>query len=1002
MSKKPTGIVISREKMKYTVVWKCGDSNYSGGQKFQYRINDGKWESISISGGARKKTISLDADDYNPTKEKVFEKLTVRIKGKKSGSKWSDWSVKTYKNGKPDVPELTAELDSQLTNKTTFTWDVTTEDNDKKPFYHTAWETMLLEECDITDGSDLVWESSQLGWETGSGTRASSKYIEEDTSLLANSSYTRWFRARARGAGGDSSWRYEKHVYARPYQAQIIDAYVANTDAEGIMCFVEWTADATPSHPIDSTTVQYLITVPGNNLSCPSGAQWDDANISADTKDTDAARFSIDNVLGDDECLFVRVNTIHDSNTTHGIPHLASIGNLADPSDLSYTPDNVDHTLTSVSVENNSDVPDSFIVLVYRAGSNPDIEIPIGIIPHGASQPLVTPVVCPNWSGETAFSIGAYTAVGTYESNTDFGYTVNAKMRSATTVWVGGAVPVAPENVSVMQSQITKTATITWDWTWAEANYAQISWTDHPDAWESTDEPEIYTVNKVRATRWNVSGLDLGVKWYFAVRLVKGNPADETAIYGPWSDLTDIILSSVPNIPTLKLSSSVITVGKEITASWDFISTDGSDQIGAEIKDENDNLIAHTSFDKEVVIDTEALGWEGGETHSLSVRVTSSSNRTTEWSNPVSIVVAEPLECEISSTSLEDVEIEVDETTRTVLSLTELPLTIEFTGITKNVTTTVSIERSANYSMNRPDESEFEGFEGEIVYISTQNTANDIIINQSDLIGYLDDEAEYRVFVTFKDVYGQVKNNSIEFEVHWSHQAVIPEAEIEIDDENLIAILRPIAPTGTLTGDTCDIYRLSADKPELIVRDAEFGVDYVDPYPAIGTFGGHRFVFKTVNGDYITENNEIAWIDTGESDGDILDVDRTIIDFDGNQLLLYYNVDVGHSWDKDFQQTKYLGGSIQGDWNAGVDRGGSVSVTMLTLTDKEQIRLMKRLAEYTGPCHIRTKDGSSFTADIQVSEDMDHADYDAITSFSLTITRIDSETLDGVLYSQWS
>ena len=1002
MSKKPTGITISRKNGKFDVNWKCGDSNYGDGQQFQYKINKGKWVSVSIGAGTRAKKVSVDLDGYYPTTSKKFNSISFRIRGKKDGGKWSAWATKTYNNYVPNVPSLSASLDSQLTNKTTFTWNETTQDTDTKPFKHVRWQTILIEECDVTDGSKLEWNSSQTGWDTGTGSASSSKYIEEDTLLLASGSYTRWFRVCGRGAKGSSAWRYANHVYARPYQAQIEEAYVTNTDAEGMTCYVKWSADQTPSHPIDATTVQYLITVPSSNLGCPSGATWEDADMSADTKDSDAARFSVDDVLSDDEVLFVRVNTQHDSNITRGEPYLAAIGSLQDPTNLSYTPDNTDHTLTSVSVDNNSSVPDSFIVLVYKAGSDPENEIPVGIIPHGASQPAVTPVQCPDWSNETVFTIGAYAAVGTYSANTDFGYTVNVRMRSAATIWVGGAVPVAPENVNAMQSQITKTATVTWDWTWVEATYAQISWTDHADAWESTDEPEIYTVGKTRATRWNISGLELGTKWYIAVRLVKGNPDDETAIFGPWSDLAEITLSSVPNIPTLQLSSEVITTGEEITASWDFVSTDGTGQISAEIKDENDNLIAHTTFEKEVVIDTALLGWAEGETHSLAVRVTSESNRTTDWSNPVSIVVAEALECAIYSTTLENVNITVDGETRTVLSLTELPLTIELDGITSNVTTTLSIERTANYQMDRPDETEFEGFAGEIVYITEQDTDDDIVIEQSDLNGYLDDGAQYRIFVTFKDVYGQAISESIEFEVHWSHQAIMPEAEADIDDDNLVAILTPIAPTGTLTGDTCDIYRLSADKPELIVEGAEFGTDYVDPYPAIGKFGGHRFVFKTANGDYITEDNNIAWIDTSEEDGDILDIDKTIIDFDGKQLVLYYNVDVGYSWAKDFQQTKYLGGSIQGDWNAGVSRTGSASAAMLTLTDAEQIRLMRQLAEYTGPCHIRTKDGSSYTADIQVSEDRDHSDYDAIATFSMTTTRISAETLDGLTYAQWS
>ena len=1458
MSKAPTGITISRNGGNYSVSWKCGDKNYGKGQQFQYKINSGKWTSLSVGAGTRAKTVALNLANYYPTKSTILYSVSVRIRGKvnKSKSTWSAWSTKTYTNDVPNVPSLEASLDDQQTNKCTFTWNLTTETTDAKPYYHVRWETILVKESDVTDGSKLTWDSSALGWDTGAGSYASSVTKIEDTTLLANDSYTRWFRVCGRGARGSSAWRYAKHVYARPYQAKIEEAEVTQTDAEGLTCYAKWKADQTASHPIDYTTVQYLITVPNAGLTCPSGAQWSDANISADTEATDAVRFSIDDVLDKDECLFVRVNTVHDTNVTYSEPKLASVGDLKDPTSLSYQVDNVNHTLTSVSVDNNSDVPDSFIAIVYRAGSNPEDELVVGIIPHGASQPLVTPVQCPDWSGESAFSIGAYAAVGTYEANS-VGYTVKAKMRSASTIWVGGAVPVAPENVNVVQSPITGTATVTWDWTWEEANFAQLSWTDHDDAWESTDEPEIYNITKPKATKWNISGLELGKKWYIAVRLVSGNPEEENAIYSPWSDMRDIILSSVPNVPSLNLSARVITEGEEITASWDFVSNDGTGQISAEIKDEDDNLIAHTETQNEVVIDTEELGWAQGEVHSLSVRVTSESNRTTDWSNPVSIVVAEALEGYIAETSLEMKTVEVNpesfektdflsflteqeevftklqvdlepiqdlhgydapwvggagknlidssnlyqnganrvdigtqtfdyhtylkagtytfsnngvgvvycqlqgssstievhnqtvqsgtftipqdgyyafwvyywngisvsdvtnvqlelgstatawtpyenicpisgwdevgvsvygknllnsnsfadgyigsdgtinassgapryekvsdyipiesgrpyvfsctidnadekwvgigiynankafigriggvlgnsknviqaiassqtggiyyvrislrtynnmtdaqfedgtspteyeeykyytttlpsttyggtldvvsgvltvthktvdltniagwaksslyggsfylptsnanlkfkartpficshlktetalanynygdcfcdnsinlwvfddasktttdfynylseqsqngtpvlvcgelantqtyqltpqqiqtlvgqnnvwsdvgeitariaETYKDVLSLTQMPLTVKLAGVNDNIISTLTVERTADYHMDRPNETQFDGFEGEIVYLTSQNGGEDIIINQEDLIGLMDDEAPYRVFVTFKDVYGQSMSDSVDFEVHWNHQAIVPEATVEIDEENLIAKLTPIAPTGTGEGDTCDIYRLSADRPELIVKDAVFGTQYVDPYPAIGEFGGHRFVFKTANGDYITEDNDIAWFDTGEEEGDILESEKAIIDFDGNQLLLYYNVDVGHQWDKDFQQTKYLGGSIQGDWNAGVSRSGSISAVMITLTDSDQIRMLRELAVYTGVCHVRTTDGSSYTADVQVAEDRDHDDYGKLASFSLTITRVDAETLDGLTYEQWS
>lgn len=1005
MSKKPTGLTISRSGGWFSASWKCGDKNYSGGQQFQYNINGWGWASLSIGTGTRDKGFDIGINGYYPNTGTLLYTVSVRVRGKAKKGSWSAWTYATYTTYAPNAPSLEVSVDEQQTNVCTFTWNLTTDPADAQPFWNTLWESILVKESDVTDGSQLVWGASATGWDWGLGYDTGTITKTEDTTLLADASYTRWFRVCARGARGGSAWTYAKHVYARPFQAKIEYADMSVSGAEGMSCYARWTADQTPSHPIDHTTVQYLITVPNADLTCPSGAQWSDANISADTSASDAARFSIDNVLDKDECLFVRVNTIYGQNTTYSSPKLAAVGNLKDPTDLSYQVDNTNHTLTSVSVDNNSDVPDSFIAIVYRAGSNPEDELVVGIIPHGASQPLVTPVQCPDWSGESAFSIGAYAAVGSYEANS-VGYTVKAKMRSASTIWVGGAVPVAPENVNVVQSPITGTATVTWDWTWEEANFAQLSWTDHDDAWESTDEPEIYNITKPKATKWNISGLELGKKWYIAVRLVSGNPEEENAIFSPWSDMRDIILSSVPNVPSLNLSARVITEGEEITASWDFVSNDGTGQISAEIKDEDDNLIAHTETQKEVVIDTEALGWSQGETHSLSVRVTSESNRTTDWSNPVSIVVAEALNCAISGTSLvadsEIINVNGDVTVRHFNSLTEMPLTVSLSGVNSNVTATLTVERTADYYMDRPDDTRFDGYEGEIVYLTAQNTNENIIINQDDLIGLLDDGAFYRIYVTFKDVYGQSMSDSVDFEVHWNHQAIIPEASVDIDEENLIAKLTPIAPTGTLTGDTCDIYRLSADRPELIVKDAEFGTQYVDPYPAIGEFGGHRFVFKTVNGDYITATNDIAWTDTGIEEGDILESERAIIDFDGNQLLLYYNVDVGHQWDKDFQQTKYLGGSIQGDWNAGVSRSGSISATMITLTDAEQIRMMRELAVYTGVCHVRTTDGSSYTADVQVSEDRDHDDYGKLASFSLTITRVDTETLDGLTYAQWS
>ena len=126
-----------------------------------------------------------------------------------------------------------------------------------------------------------------------------------------------------------------------------------------------------------------------------------------------------------------------------------------------------------------------------------------------------------------------------------------------------------------------------------------------------------------------------------------------------------------------------------------------------------------------------------------------------------------------------------------------------------------------------------------------------------------------------------------------------------------------------------------------------------------------------------------------------------MIDFSGGRALLEYNLDLSSQWKKDFKETKYLGGSVRGDWGAAVSRTASVGATVLTLEDLEAIRDLRRLATHPGICHVRTPDGSSYSADVQVSETESYRQSGHAAEFSISITRVDPEELDGVAYTEW-
>ena len=1022
-TKRPSGVSITRDGAGFITKWKITDEDYGDGQIFQYydKLKKSHWVSMDLWSKAVSKKITIDTSKYYPNTKKKLTFFRARIRGNRAAYSVtntktkkttrydptvSDWADKTYEILPPGKPGLTATLSSTLSNVTDFKWILATSRSSRMWCSDLVYETILVKDSS-GNGEGQNWKASQLGWETNTVGADSHKEIREDLLLLADASYTRWFRIKARGPAGDSGWRYASHVYAKPYQAKNISATLTNTNTGGYMCRVEWEATRDAAHPIDKVTIEYAFAYPTAGMNCPTDAGWKQADVVADTAGNDAASFSIGSTVDEDQCLFVRVNTMHDRdiNTTTGVPTLVTGGPLKDPTGLVVTLDS-ETRLARVEAQNDSQNPDAYIAVVYSTSDDPDGYV-CGIIPR---EDGYTTVKVPEAVAGQEVTFGVYTVVGEYEeiSRADEAtrFAIDEIVRSANTVRSGGDIPLAP-SVSLSMTDTPGTIRVVWNWSWRSATAAELSWADHADAWESTAGPTTYIVNNIHAAAWNISGLAVGKRWYVRIRLTSGSGDGKT--YGAYSDIVSIDLSSAPTIPVLTLSDAVITEGGAVTATWSYSSTDGSQQAFAEIaevlEDNGETLyvpIASTQSAMHLTINAEEVGWQSGESHALVVRVVSESGRQSDgWSDSVVVSIADPLTIAITQTSLQEITVTEDEAERTVTALTVMPLTITVTGAGAGGTTSVIIERADAYQVDRPDETMFRGYEGETIAYLTYSGEGQATIDLDDLVGSLDDEATYRIIATVQDGLGQSAEVTQEFEVHWAHQAVMPTATVVIDEQNYVALITPSAEDSG-EGDTCDIYRLSVDKPELIYPDAEFGTTYVDPYPATGEFGGHRIVYKTVNGDYITEDNQLAWVDLREAEGDNIDTDYTIIDFGSGRILINRNLDISNSWSKDFEETQYLGGAVQGDWNPAVRRSASVATVAVSILDQETIQAMRRLAMYAGICHVRTSDGSSYAANVDVSDKYEHGNGRNVIAYDLDINRVDPESYDGMTLEDWS
>lgn len=1024
-TKKPTGLSIRRNGSTFVITWKIGDSNYGKGQTFQYKINNGKWKKSEIGVRSVKKVLNdeVDPSKFYPSTKTKLNSISVRVRGKRN--QWSEtvhdrktgkdktttykpvvsgWAEKTYSFKLPKKPTLTATFSDTYNNRTTFAWS-TENKNDAQEWYRgVQCQTCFLKDNSITDGSkiaDKYWSAS-----SGSGATGSIN-IDEDTSKVnISATFTRWFRIRSRGPKGNSAWAYAKHIYAVPFKTTSLRAS-AKAKSNGYTLTASWTTPRNVTHPVDKINVQYVFATPESGLNCPSGASWQDAMTVAYKDGSDAASFSIDDTVGLDQCLYVRVNTVHDRNTTLGNYVRVVTGSLSAPTNVSITADiSTRHVI--VNATNNSAMGSSFLQIIYYSTKYPK-GLTVGIIPHGQSS---REVVCPAWADAATVRIGVRAVVGSATATargdgvTSYAVTANTSSSIVYASDYGGSVPKAPTNVTLETTAIDGTIHVTFDCPWTRATGAELSWSDHPDAWQSTDEPRTYTLSDAHVSGWNISGLDTTKVWYVRVRLFE--EANDTITYSAYSSRKSIDLSAVPLPPDIVLSKNIITERGSVTVSWQYVATDGSKQAAAELAEVS--IVGNTTTYKKltsvktaqrIVLKASAYDWDEGETHLLAVRTTSTTGKRSEWSNVASVSIANPLTCTITQTSLVEQTIVDEEVSRTVMSLTEMPLTVTITGAGIGGTTRLIIERAETYQLERPDERQYNGFEGETIVSYTQTGAAQITIDNDDLVGHLDDGAAYRIIATVQDGLGQYAEATQDFEVHWTHQAIIPSATVEIDDTEMIAKLTPVAPEGAVNTDVCDIYRLSVDRPELIYPDAVFGTTYVDPYPTIGEYGGHRFVFRTANGDYITEDNELAWTDTRAAEGDWLETDYCIIDFGSGRVLLQYNIDLSNSWSKDFQETQYLGGSVQGDWNPAVSRTGTLSSVSIATDDSETIESMRRLAVYAGICHVRTKDGSSYPADVQVAESYSQDTAHKIVAFDLTITRVDAEDYDGMTLAEW-
>ena len=1029
-----TGLSISRNTNKFTASWKIVTKTpYE--QWIRYRIYDrsakkwGAWTDKKVSKEATSFSFSLDPS--NDTGALQFQTLII---GKNNTviyhpSAYADSSIKVVFT-KPPKPTLAVTANNAST--TTFTITSNAKTNG------TAWQYRMMYRTKFGTGDWTAWAYAS---------QASYQYIDSGTDKL------RQFQVKAVGPAGESAVVTRYHYIGNPPAASLQKVTCsAHPTGNPTYYVMEYNMELKcKDYMVDKLIPEYFIGVPTTTgINCTgetftSGQEYgyDDAK-SKYTLDINTS-----DVINLDECLWAHVKTDHD-----GIEAISNVkrvitGSLKPPETTVTmgTPTSTGFSVTIEAIDFQTTVPGAYAQVFLEKASKPGEKhyIRIGKILQSDVIPK-TITSREKLVGEDGYSIliRNVSADGTTMKS--------AYDKHETTM------PAAPTLLKVEPTDMAGKVFVDWTTNWDAANGVIISWTDDRDNWKSNEEPEEYEITS-RVGDWYIKGLETGKTWYFKVRSVR--TVGDTQTMSDWSNELSVDLSSAPITPTLFLSEEVITANDTVTAYWSYMTGDGTAQISGKVYQGTvsggvftpTKCVGATTTAQHVDIKAKKVGWTNGQTVTLALKTGSASGGVSEYSAPVQLVIAADPTVSITSDGMSGTEAYCEhfygdgETTDFLLAFEPEPGMIvvdvdgtptdEFTVsgdvlsmdtapadgalvvadydtaghrvlkstpfnvvcATSNARTlTVAIERAEDYPMDRPDGTKTEGPAGETVYLKTvtAQASTTVAIGISKCFGRVDDGAWYNLVCTVTDQYGRTAEAMERFRVHWNHQAWKPTATVMVDDEEYIAKITPVAGTGYVSSDRCDIYRLSQDKPELIVEGGLFGTTYVDPYPAFTERSGYKVVTVTVYKDYITPLNEIADEDYFTD----LDPGTLVIDFGGDRLELPYNITLSSSWSKDHKRTVYLGGSVVGDYNKAVTRDVSASTVLVRNVDEDTAQKMHALANYTSHCHVRTPDGSSFEADVQVQES--RAYNSASIDYSLTIQKTDTTGFDGMTEADWN
>nr|DAD91695.1 MAG TPA: FN3 [Siphoviridae sp. ct6tD39] len=612
------------------------------------------------------------------------------------------------------------------------------------------------------------------------------------------------------------------------------------------------------------------------------------------------------------------------------------------------------------------------------------------------------------------------------------------------------AVPSVPSKITVCRAASETSVYLEWTAV-STADTYDIEYATEKRYFDGSDQTT--TATGIESNHYEKGGLQSGDEYFFRVRAV--NAQGESG----WSGIKSVVIGKKPSAPTTWSSTTTAIVGEEITLFWAHNSEDNSTQTYAQLELTIDDSLLNLTIENDrpdsekdkvssYVIKTAILYsvTKSGTTYTRTTNVltsepsggTATMSTTTTGETVYSYTSGSTTKyyCKRATTYKEGAKIKwrvrTAGVTKTYGAWSILrsidvyaPATLSLDVINKAGTSLSTVTKFPFYvsALAGPSSQAPIGYHLSIsansAYETVDNIGNTKNVNKGDAVyskhfdiserlmvvfsaGNIDLEngIGYTVTCTASMNSGLTAESTATFTVDWDDTSYNPNAGISIDEDLLVAYIRPSCrnDSGSLVSDvTLSVYRREFDGTftELATGlNNSKNVVVTDPHPSLD-YARYRIVAVTKSTGAVSFNDlpgypvgckaiviqwDEAWTEFDPSTGGTL-MDKP---WTGSMLKLPGNVDVSDAHDQDVSLIKYIGRSHPVAYY-GTQRGETATWNVeIPKSDKDTLYAIRRLAAWMGDVYVREPSGSGYRASIKVSFSQKHCELTIPVSFNIT------------------